>query len=332
MIFHESFRSCLLIPYTVQVTWDEPDLLQNVKRVSPWLVELVSNISPIHLAPFSPPRKKFRYPQHPDFPHDNQPSMSPFASYLHGPGSPFGCPPDNNPAGMQGARHAHFGLSLSDFHLSKLQSGLFPIRYRSLDPAAGSTRLSGNAMTEKPSMSENVSCLLTMAHSTQTSKKFDNVKTPQLILFGRPILTELQMSQSCSGDTVSPVGTGNSSSDGNGSGSALHQQGLPERSSCENFQWYKDNRQDVEPNLDTGHCKVFMESEDVGRTLDLSSLGSYEELYRKLGNMFGIDNSEMLNHVLYRDISGAVKHVGDEQFRYDSASFCNIESLLSLGD
>ncbi|NP_001295772.1 auxin response factor 18 [Cucumis sativus] len=307
----------------LQVTWDEPDLLQNVKRVSPWLVELVSSMSPIHLAPFSPPRKKFRYPQHPDFPLDNQPPVPSFSSYLHGTGSPFGCPPDNNPAGMQGARHAHFGLSLSDFHVSKLQSGLFSIGYRSLDPAAGSTRLSGNVMTEKPSMSENVSCLLTMAHSTQASKKFDGVKTPQLILFGRPILTELQMSQSFSGDTVSPVGTGNSSSDGNGdkmtnlsdgSGSALHQQGLPEGSAGENFQWYKDNCQEIDPNLDIGHCKVFMESEDVGRTLDLSSLGSYEELYRKLGNMFGIDNSETLNHVLYRDVSGAVKHVGDEQF------------------
>ncbi|KAG6604422.1 Auxin response factor 18, partial [Cucurbita argyrosperma subsp. sororia] len=305
------------------VTWDEPDLLQNVKRVSPWLVESVSNMSPIHIAPFSSPRKKLRHPQHPDFPLDNQPPMPLFSSYLHGSGSPFGCPPDNNSAGMQGARHAHFGLSLSDFHLSKLHSGLFPIGYRSPDPAAESATLSCNAMTEKPSMSENVSCLLTMAHSTQASKKCDGVKTPQLILFGRPILTELHMSQTYSGDTVSSVGTGNSSPDGNGdrtekhadgSGSSLHQQRPLEGSSCENFQCYKDDRQEVEPNVDPGHCKVFMESEDVGRTLDLSSLGSYEELYTKLGNMFEIDNSETLNHVLYRDVSGAVKHVGDEQF------------------
>lgn len=85
----------------------------------------------------------------------------------------------------------------------------------------------------------------------------------------------------------------------NGSGSAL-----PERSSCEGLQY-----------LETGHCKVFMESENVGRTLDLSVLGSYEELYRKLANMFGIESSEMLNHVLCRDVTGSVKQIGEEPFR-----------------
>ena len=54
--------------------------------------------------------------------------------------------------------------------------------------------------------------------------------------------------------------------------------------------------------LDTGHCKAFMESKDVGRTLDLTALGSYEELYKKLANMFGIERSEILNHVLYHDM------------------------------
>ena len=45
--------------------------------------------------------------------------------------------------------------------------------------------------------------------------------------------------------------------------------------------------------LDTGHCKVFLESEDVGRTLDLSCFGSYEELYMRLANMFGLERSEI---------------------------------------
>lgn len=39
-----------------------------MKRVSPWLVELVSNMPLIHLSPFSPPRKKLRIPQPPNFP------------------------------------------------------------------------------------------------------------------------------------------------------------------------------------------------------------------------------------------------------------------------
>uniref|UniRef100_A0A2N9J468 Auxin response factor n=1 Tax=Fagus sylvatica TaxID=28930 RepID=A0A2N9J468_FAGSY len=308
------------------VTWDEPDLLQNVKRVSPWLVELVSNMPAIHLSPFSPPRKKLRVPQHPEFPLDGQLPMPSFTGNFLGPSNPFSCLPDNTPAGMQGARHAHYGLSLPDLHLNKLQSSLFPAGFPPLDHAATPTRAPNNAMFQKPSMSENVSnvsCLLTMAHSTQASKKRDDVKTPQFVLFGQPILTEQQISLSCSGDTVSPVRTGNSSSDGNAdkltnfsdcSGSALHQQGIPERSSCEGFQWYKDNRQENNPNLDTGHCKVFMESEDVGRSLDLSLLGSYDELYRKLADMFGIENSEALSHVLYRDVTGAVKHIRDEPF------------------
>nr|AHK23089.1 auxin response factor [Dimocarpus longan] len=307
----------------LQVTWDEPDLLQNVKRVSPWLVELVSNMPAFHLSTFSPPRKKTRLPQHPDFPLDGQLPMPTFPGNLLGHNSPFGCLPDNTPAGMQGARHAHYGLSLSDHHLNKLQSGPFSAGFVPLDRAAPPKRASSSPIIQKPSMSENVSCLLTMAHSTQTSKKPDDAKTPQLVLFGQPILTEQQMSLSCSGDTVSPVLTGNSSSEGNldkmanfsdNSGSAVHQQGLPERSFCEGLQWYKDNRQETDPNLETGHCKVFMESEDVGRTLNLSLLGSYDELYKKLADMFGIENSETLSHVLYRDITGAVKHIGDEPF------------------
>ncbi|KAJ7976954.1 Auxin response factor [Quillaja saponaria] len=306
----------------LQVTWDEPDLLQNVKQVSPWLVELVSNMPVIHLSPFSPPRKKLRLPQHPDYPLDGQIPVPTFSSNLLGH-RPFGCLPDSTPAGMQGARHAHYGLSLTDLHLNKLQSGLFPAGFPLLDHSATPPRIFNNPIVQNPSMSENVSCLLTMSNSTQTPKKLDDVKTPQLVLFGQPILTEQQISLGCSGDAVSPVATGNSSSDGNadkmpnfsdGSGSALHQQGVPERSSCEGFQWKKDSRQETELILGTGQCKVFMESEDVGRNLDLSLFGSYEELNRKLADMFGVENLENLNHVLYRDAMGEVKHIGDEPF------------------
>ncbi|XP_057744133.1 auxin response factor 18-like [Arachis stenosperma] len=307
----------------LQVTWDEPDLLQNVRRVSPWLVELVSNMPALHLSPFSPPRKKLRLPQHPDFPLDGQIHVPTFSSNLLGPSNPYGCVPETTPAGMQGARHGHYGISLSDLHLSKLQSGLYSAGFPSLDHAATPIRVPNNLLLQKPSTSESVSCLLSMASSVQSSKKPDEGKTPQLVLFGQKILTEQQLSLSSSGDAVSPVLTGNSSSDGNadklnnfsdGSGSALHQQGIPERSSCERFPWYRDHRQETEAGLETGHCKVFMESEDVGRTLDLSLLASYDELHRKLADMFGIEKSEMLSHVLYRDINGAVKHLGDEPF------------------
>lgn len=67
--------------------------------------------------------------------------------------------------------------------------------------------------------------------------------------------------------------------------------------------------------LDAGHCKVFLESENVGQTLDLSLLGSYEELYKRLENLFGFERSEMLSHVFYHDATGAVKQAGQEPFR-----------------
>ncbi|KAI4349148.1 hypothetical protein L6164_009780 [Bauhinia variegata] len=304
----------------LQVIWDEPDLLPNVKRVSPWLVELVSSMpAAIHLSPFSPPRKKLRLPDYPfpDFGPDVQMPIPTFPSNLQGPSNPFGILPESTPAGMQGARHVHYGLPLST-----MQSSLFPTGFRPFDHAAAATptRISNNPTYQDPSTSD-VSCLLSMANSGHSPRKPDHVKTqsPQLVLFGQTILTEPQISLSCSGDTVSPV-TGNSSSDGNadkitnfsdGSGSALHQQ---ERSSCDRFLWYKDNRLEIHPDLETGHCKVFMESENVGRTLDLSLLASYDELYTRLADMFDIDKSEMLSHLLYRDKTGVLKHIGDEPF------------------
>ncbi|XP_027363848.1 auxin response factor 18-like [Abrus precatorius] len=325
----------------LQVTWDEPDLLQNVRRVSPWLVELVSSMPAIHASPFSPPRKKLRLPQHPDFPLDGQIPVPTFPGNLLGPSNtnPFGCLPESTPAGMQGARHAHYGLSLSD-HLNKVQSGLLPVGFPPLDHAAMRMRVSNNLILQKPRMSENISCLLSMANSTQSSKQLNDGKTTELVLFGQKILTGQPISQSSSGDTVSPVPTGNCSSDGNadkvtnfsdGSGSALHQQGQHERSSCDRFQWYRDNCQETETSLETGHCKVFMESEDVGRTMDLSLLRSYDELNRKLADMFGLEKSEMLSHVLYRDVTGVVKHIGDEPFSDFTRTAKRLTILMDSG-
>ncbi|KAG8376559.1 hypothetical protein BUALT_Bualt09G0076000 [Buddleja alternifolia] len=276
----------------LQVSWDEPDLLQNVKRVSPWLVELVSNMHSIHLSPFSPPRKKMRLPNHPELPLDAQIPLLPSFS-----NNPFGCLPDNTPAGMQGARHAQYGLSLSDLHYNKLHPGLFPVGFLPNIPTGAS-----NHFIPKPGSNDNVSCLLTMgnsnANSTQESKKIsENRKAAPFVLFGQQILTEKQISLSCnsSSDKIGNTSDGSASGSGSGSGSAL-------------------NKSDGFDSLETGHCKVFMESEDVGRTLDLSLLGSYEDLHKKLADMFGFETSEMVKNVMYRDATGAVRQLGDEPF------------------
>ncbi|KAJ7981006.1 Auxin response factor [Quillaja saponaria] len=298
----------------LQVTWDEPDLLQNVKRVSPWLVELVSNMPAIHLSPYSPPRKKLRFPQYPDFSLDRQFPIPSFSGNPLGLSNPLCCLSDNAPAGIQGARHAQFGISLTDLHLkNKLQLGLFPSSFQRLDLHSG---ICNGNMTGHVKSNDSLLCSLTMGNSTKRLEKSDNVKTHHFLLFGQPILTEQQMSQSCSSDTSSQnVINGKSSSDeikerekvlSGDSGSTLEQQASPGKSSSSEFSWQRG--------LDTGHCKVFMESEEVGRTLDLSLLGSYEELYRRLDDMFGIERSEMLSRVLYRDAKGTVKQAGDEPF------------------
>ena len=301
------------------MTWDEPDLLHNVKRVSPWLVELVSNMPVINLTPFSPPRKKLRFPQHPNFPLDVQFPLPAFSGNPLGPSSPLCCPSDNAPAGIQGARHAQIGISLSDLYLNnnKLQLGVLPANVRQLDLH---TRISNGNIANHDKSKESLSCLLTMGNSHKSLEKSDNVKRHQFLLFGQPILTEQQISRRSSSDVLSQNCTGKISIDDENkdkekwffsdSQSTLSQQFSPGKSSTTDLSW--------QLGLDTGHCKVFMESEDVGRTLDLSRLGSYEELYRRLANMFGIERSEMLSHVLYRDATGAVKQTGEEPFRYHS--------------
>lgn len=299
----------------LQVAWDEPDLLQNVKRVNPWLVELVSNMPAIHLAPFSPPRKKLRIPPHPDFPLDaHQLPPPPFSSNPYGPGgSPLCCfPEDSTPAGIQVARHAQYGISLSDLHLSKLQAGLFHTGFHHrLDHAnfSSPTKFTTGLYVRNPAVDDDISCLLTIG-SPSTNKSCNEKKTSQLVLFGQPILTEQQISLSSSRNSLSDGNTDKevnlSSSDGSASGSH-HQNGENSPS------WFRDQRA-VEVGLETGHCKVFLESDDVGRTLDLTVFASYEELYGKLADMFGIEKSEIMSHVLYRDAAGAVKHIGDAPF------------------
>ncbi|XP_064977125.1 auxin response factor 18 isoform X3 [Musa acuminata AAA Group] len=271
----------------LQVQWDEPDFLQNVKCVNPWLVELVSHMPAINLAHFSPPSKKPRIPQHPDLPFE----------------------------GIQGARHANFGLR--NLHLSKLQMGLFHAGLHRVDQATPNSRISMGVIVGNPTVDDDLSCLLTIGHPSQNLKKSCNGKPPQLVLFGQPILTEQQVSLSESENVVSLGATGKSSTGGDlkkttyasgGSGYAIDRKGSPEA-----FPSYRDHRAS-ELGLESGHCKVFMESDDVGRTLDLSVFGSYEELYGRLSDMFGIEKSKMMNHVFYKDVAGAVKHTRDEPF------------------
>lgn len=271
----------------LQVTWDEPDLLQNVKRVSPWLVELVSTLPPIHISPFSPPRKKLRH--HPNF--DAHHPTPTFVGKLVGPppvnnNTSLYCLSNRTPAGIQGARHGHFGSSFSDLHFNKLQSSPMGII-----PSTGFHHY----IERSGPMNRNHDYFSNSFTNTATECGSNTkIQPASFLLFGKTIRTT-----EISSETPSPVGMGNSWTD----------------DSFPNQSWMKERHQAVEMNSpEMGHCKVFMESEDVGRTLDLSVLDSYEELCLKLTDMFGLPESNRKTHVCYRNSTGAVKYAGDEPF------------------
>uniref|UniRef100_J3LEZ8 Auxin response factor n=1 Tax=Oryza brachyantha TaxID=4533 RepID=J3LEZ8_ORYBR len=324
----------------LQVTWDEPDLLQNVKRVSPWLVELVSSMPAIHLSSFSPPRKKPRIPAYPEFPFEGQllnPAFPPnplahghhpHHHYHHNHPSFFPFPDVIAPAGIQGARHAQFGPSLSDLHLTHLQSSLMYPGLRRPDHV-GPTPIPPRISTDltmggsQPPARDTVSCALSIG-----AKKPDDAKPPGLMLFGQRILTEQQqMSLSGSASGTSPAAAGNSSLNWNtekganaseGSGSGVIQNSPTDNTSSERLQWrlqwFRENSHVSELGLEPGQCKVFIESDTVGRNLDLSTVSSFEQLYGRLSEMFCIDSRELRSRVLYRGATGEVKHAGDEPF------------------
>ncbi|CAN7070366.1 unnamed protein product [Brassica oleracea var. botrytis] len=271
----------------LQVAWDEPDLLQNVKRVNPWLVELVSNVHPI-IPSFSPPRKKMRLPQHPDY--NTLISVPSFPSNPLIRSSPLSSVLDNVPVGLQGARHnAHqyYGLSSSDLHHYYLN------RHHPPPPSSTLSVPPPLGFRNIDRKNEKGFCFLTMG---TTPCNDTESKKSHIVLFGKLILPEEQKgsekTQISSGGSNQNCVAGSSSEEGSPCSNKAHD-GL---------------------GLETGHCKVFMESDDVGRTLDLSVLGSYEELGVKLSDMFGIQKSEMLGSVLYRDASGAIKYPGNEPF------------------
>ncbi|CAL5348311.1 unnamed protein product [Camellia sinensis] len=103
--------------YRIGATWDEPEVLQNVKRVSPWQIEYVEPTPLLHST--FPPAKKFRFPQNPGLPTDGKgdlfipiPGLSnSMIGYL----KPSLMNYNSFPAGMQGARQdTFFASSLSN--------------------------------------------------------------------------------------------------------------------------------------------------------------------------------------------------------------------------
>ncbi|EPS66575.1 hypothetical protein M569_08201, partial [Genlisea aurea] len=243
------------------VNWDEPDLLHNVKRVNPWLVEPVTasssafNMNGFPMSSssssssFSPPFKKLRFTAMAEA---QEFSRFGYHHQIMGVASRSSFV---TPAGMQGARHPpRYGVSMA-------ASSYF-----------GQQQQHPLSISIKPSSADDEPATVT---KKTTSAPF--------LLFGQPILTDEQITRmGFEDDGTTAVG----------------------------IDLNRKNRDEPLPVLD-GQCKVFLGSEDVGRSLDLPSLGSYDELRRKVGVLLG---GEATNLIVYSDSKGAVKQLGDEPF------------------
>ncbi|EEC77655.1 auxin response factor 10 [Oryza sativa Japonica Group] len=315
----------------LQVTWDEPELLQNVKRVCPWLVELVSSMPNLHLPSFSPPRKKPRNPPYAELPLEGQIFTGPVFppnpmahDHHHHHGFPFLPFPDSSaqPAGIQGARHAQFASPFPEFHIGNLQPNLMlyaGIRLPPADRAAPAPRppriiISTDLTIGSPGKPDDAAC-----SPSSGGKKIDDTKPRGFLLFGQAILTEEQIKNGNSdGRPASPnwdAEKAPNTSEGSDSGVT---QGSPTKNTTPSWSlpYFGGNNisRASEYELNPGQCKVFVESETVGRSLDLSALSSFEELYACLSDMFSIGSDELRSHLVYRSPAGEVKHAGDEPF------------------
>jgi hypothetical protein len=76
--------------------------------------------------------------------------------------------------------------------------------------------------------------------------------------------------------------------------------------------WLQANE---EGSITSPHFKVSMEGDEVGRTLELSWFNTYDELYSRLAAMFSVSQSQLQGCVVYRDVRGSIRRIGDEPFR-----------------
>ncbi|GLT41391.1 hypothetical protein SLA2020_154580 [Shorea laevis] len=120
----------------LQVTWDEPEVLPNAKRVSPWQVEFLAP-SPLH-ATF-PPAKKLKFPENSGVTDGDGDIFFPISGFTNSTMGQINSSPLNHyfPAGMQGARQENSSLLSSSNLVSES------------NPITCNTDFSGNYMMPK---------------------------------------------------------------------------------------------------------------------------------------------------------------------------------------
>ena len=62
------------------------------------------------------------------------------------------------------------------------------------------------------------------------------------------------------------------------------------------------------------YCRVYNESDDVDRSVDVSSFSSFEELYERLETMLGAEKYQFLNRLVYFNAMGFPRYVGKEPY------------------
>nr|ARR29265.1 auxin response factor 10 [Ceratopteris pteridoides] len=345
------------------VTWDEPDLLQCITRVSPWQVELVS---PLQIPPFSFPKKKMRLSHPADLLLAGQECMGLASGAMGGemPGfmNPWHGYFNNIPAGMQGARQdqnyrlsfqmpkfSTSGFTFNDIHRHQD----FPMIGEIVSTATNESSVH-NLFQHGCGDSDNTKLLMPSSRNNAGNNSHSQLsstiasgsgvesgrKKTTLLLFGKMIDTSqsfIQQSQVSSDssrhEAISDGLKSEVCDDGHrflpDQGAVSHpfkvaslfpdHQGLTASGSndVESWGWLKQQTSCPARNaLDTGsyNCKVFSESDDVGRTVDLSNFASYEQLYDALEKMFGAQKSDFLNRVICVDSMGFSRPIGDEPY------------------
>ncbi|OIW01447.1 hypothetical protein TanjilG_30921 [Lupinus angustifolius] len=229
----------------LQVVWDEPHLLQNVKCVNPWLVEVVSNIPNFHLSPFSPPSKKPRFPQTVDFHLVDQLPISSFSNNLLKHTNSVCKIQGKSSAGIQGTRHAQYGLSPSNFPTKTLQPDVLPSAHPWLNHSVQPRRPPWDTYKSGPKNNVDISCLLTAGNTAQSSKEPVKGNSSHILLFGKLIHTEQEhnsniFSAGRNGNSSTEATLHKTSNASEGLDSASLQNSHIENSSDGGSPWYKD--------------------------------------------------------------------------------------------
>ncbi|XP_024541392.1 auxin response factor 10 [Selaginella moellendorffii] len=338
----------------LQVAWDEPDLLQGVSRVSPWQVELVSTLPmqlpPFSL----PRKRFRQTPAPEGQSFSGLPTTTFANGVLGQANPWHGLSDDVPAGMQGARHERLYGLTFSECQPNRIHSGLLENRYQAQDiPVAatlgyGATDLrlgnvfpqGGSGGGEQRTLVTTVLCNGSQNDSGVSCTESSCNKQGTFLLFGKKIETarvqEQQNSAGSSSEATSrhnvPSQQPSASSSGDSHNDAVQQNVLLHENGDSGHggdvggsKWLKkqasvlssekkDRLEGSSSDEESSQCRVFMESGDVKRTLDLSSFGSYDELYKQLAAVFCVDVAKISGRVVYKDSEGSTIHTGGEPY------------------